>query len=179
MSSIDHNATVQIARPIPPPIIRPSTGPWFGPPVRLRAALRATWALIGIACGGVLTVAAVLKPDARGYGTHEALGMEPCGFVFMAGLPCPTCGMTTSFAYLMHGQPLASLKAQPAGFLLCIVTVVLMVASLIAAMRGEIVTINWERVGAERLSLTVGFVLVGGWAIKLAMGFATGAYPLR
>ncbi|QDV91026.1 hypothetical protein RAS2_21150 [Phycisphaerae bacterium RAS2] len=179
MSSIDHNATVQIARPIPPPIIRPSTGPWLGPPVRLRAALRATWALVGIACGGVLTVATVLKPDARGYGTHEALGMEPCGFVFMAGLPCPTCGMTTSFAYLMHGQPLASLKAQPAGFLLCIVTVVLMVASLIAAMRGEIVTINWERVGAVRLSLTVGFVLVGGWAIKLAMGFATGAYPLR
>ncbi|GJQ26732.1 MAG: hypothetical protein HBSAPP02_17640 [Phycisphaerae bacterium] len=124
-------------------------------------------------------MAAILKPDPRGYGTHEALGMEPCGFVFMMGLPCPTCGMTTSFAYLMHGQPLASLKAQPAGFLLCVATAVLMVASLVAAIRGEIVAINWERIGAVRLSLAVGFVLVGGWAIKLAMGFATGTYPLR
>lgn len=179
MSPIDHNATVQLARPIPPPIVRRSAGSWLGPPVRLRNTLRATWALVGLASAAVLTVAAILKPDPRGYGTHEALGMEPCGFVFMTGLPCPTCGMTTSFSYLMHGQPLASLKAQPAGFLLCVATAALMVASLLAALRGEIVTINWERIGAVRLSLTVGFVLVGGWAIKLAMGFATGAYPLR
>ena len=32
------------------------------------------------------------------------------------GLPCPSCGMTTSFAYFVRGNLLASIYVQPIGF---------------------------------------------------------------
>ena len=30
--------------------------------------------------------------------------MPPCNFVLMTGKPCPSCGMTTSFALLVRGD---------------------------------------------------------------------------
>jgi hypothetical protein len=180
MSSFDHNATVITARPVmPPPIIRAGALGWFGASMPLAMKARLAWAAVAVICCVILGLAAWLRPDARGFGTHEALGLEPCGFVIYAGLPCPTCGMTTAYSYLMHGRPLAALLAQPAGFALCLGTIVLAAWAAVAAARGRMPIINWERVGAVRLSLTVALVLVGGWAIKLAIGLATGALPLR
>jgi hypothetical protein len=41
----------------------------------------------------LLATARWLTPDARGLGTHEQLGLPPCGFYLWYGLPCPSCGM--------------------------------------------------------------------------------------
>src|SRR5689334_8979719 len=57
-----------------------------------------------LATSAILITAARLHPDAHQYGTHEQLGLPPCGFLVMTGLPCPTCGMTTAFAYATHGR---------------------------------------------------------------------------
>ncbi|RMG09330.1 MAG: DUF2752 domain-containing protein [Planctomycetota bacterium] len=71
----------------------------------------------------------VLEPDRRGVGTHEQLGLPPCGFFDLAGGPCPSCGFTTTFAYAAHLRPLDALANQPFGFfvflLACAATVVL------------------------------------------------------
>ena len=44
-----------------------------------------------------LVIAAALSPSNAGHGTHRQLGLPACGWQTNMGLPCPTCGMTTSF----------------------------------------------------------------------------------
>ena len=53
---------------------------------------------------GLLAVAAWLEPSPTGIGTHQQLGLPPCTFWMLFGRPCPTCGMTTSWAHLVRGQ---------------------------------------------------------------------------
>lgn len=66
--------------------------------------------------------AARAEPDVRGFGTHESLGMRPCGYLEATGHPCPSCGMTTAFANMIRVRPIASFRASPAGALLCLLT---------------------------------------------------------
>ena len=47
--------------------------------------------------------------------THTQLGMPPCNFVTLTGKPCPSCGMTTSFALLVRGDVVSSLRANWVG----------------------------------------------------------------
>ncbi len=90
----------------------------------------------------VFAVAAWLKPyDANGMplrmASHTQLGMAPCNFVVLFNRPCPTCGMTTSFALLMHGDVPASLRANPSGTLLAFGLMLFAPWSLWASLRGS------------------------------------------
>lgn len=88
-------------------------------PLRRRGQfLLGAWSLF--LTGGFL-LAAWLPPDARGYGTHQRLGLPPCTIQALFQIPCPTCGMTTSFSHFVRGNVLASLEANPAGFALAVV----------------------------------------------------------
>jgi len=107
------------------------------------------------------------------------LGMPPCSFVLTTGLPCPTCGMTTAFSFVMHGRPWSAFKAQPAGALLCIATVGLLAASVYAAVTGRIVSVNWDRLGPVRLALGAALLLMLAWGFKIAYGLLTGILPAR
>jgi hypothetical protein len=98
---------------------------------RLSAALLAAIAL------AVLVTAACLRPDARGLETHTQLGLWPCGWYLSTGFPCPTCGMTTSFASAAHGRYLGSFATQPFGALLALSTAVAFWAGLHVAMFGS------------------------------------------
>ena len=71
-------------------------------------------ALIGLA---VLLAAAYVKPSPAGVGSHRQLGLHACGFYERTGYPCPTCGMTTAFAYTVRGRLGRALATQPAGAL--------------------------------------------------------------
>jgi hypothetical protein len=80
-------------------------------------------AAIAAACLGVLGVAAWVHPSTNGYGTHhDSLGMASCAFLERTNLPCPSCGMTTSFAHFVRGNVVASLYVQPMGTVLAILT---------------------------------------------------------
>lgn len=46
----------------------------------------------------------ILKPNPIGHGTHQQLGLPPCGSVAFFGRPCPGCGLTTSWTSILHGQ---------------------------------------------------------------------------
>ena len=70
----------------------------------------------------VLGIAAWLEPDSRGFGTHEQLGMPPCDYFVQTGSPCPTCGMTTAFTNMAHGDVPAAFRANPAGVILFVIT---------------------------------------------------------
>jgi hypothetical protein len=50
--------------------------------------------------------------------THRQLGLPHCSFYALTGYPCPACGMTTSFALLIRGDLINSLRANWAGTVL-------------------------------------------------------------
>src|SRR5262245_31491696 len=66
----------------------------------------ARWGLLAAAAGviAVLALARWLEPSPLGYGTHRQLGLLPCSFRRITGYPCPSCGMTTAFAWFVRGQ---------------------------------------------------------------------------
>ena len=73
---------------------------------------------LGLWC--LLIVARCLQPSSAGMGTHQQLGLPPCGMVRLTGTPCPSCGMTTSWSHFTRGRILDSLGANPGGTLLAL-----------------------------------------------------------
>lgn len=137
---------------------------------------RPAGAALLVICGAVLGLALYVRPDPRGYGTHEQLGGGPCGMLVMTGLPCPTCGMTTAFAHAVRGQWWRALRAQPAGFVLALATVGAVVLALWMVVRGR-----WPGVLARVPPLwaftALLVVLVGGWVVKIGQTLVSGAGP--
>ncbi|MFO0845235.1 MAG: DUF2752 domain-containing protein [Gemmataceae bacterium] len=85
--------------------------------------VRGLLAGVVLALTAVFAVAAWLNPyeadgTARRIATHQQLGLPPCTFAVVTGVPCPACGMTTSFALLAHGDVANSLRANWVGTLL-------------------------------------------------------------
>jgi hypothetical protein len=170
-------ATIPAAR-IPPAVHR--LGPWIrfqpldGPVLgRVYAA--------GLALGaiGLLVTAAWLAPGGRLMGTHRQLGLPPCGFVTMTGLPCPTCGMTTAFAYTVRGRVLAAAQSQLAGLVLAIGVMAVALASLWTALTGRYPAINWYRVNPTRFVWAASFFFLAAWGLKIALGLLDGSLPVR
>ncbi|MEN6642056.1 MAG: DUF2752 domain-containing protein [Armatimonadia bacterium] len=105
--------------------------------VTRRRAVRREGALVFGACLVVVVASFLLTPDPKGYGTHQQLFLPPCLFHLLTGLPCAFCGMTTGFALMARGQVSAALSANlmaPVGFVL---TVVVGVLGLVAAICGR------------------------------------------
>ena len=88
----------------------------------LRARLLLT--VIGLAAVVLVATARSLTPDPRGYGTHEQLGLGACGFTRLTGWRCPTCGMTTAWAYATRGDIHAALAANGGGTVLLLLAVI-------------------------------------------------------
>lgn len=65
----------------------------------------------------VVIVATLLEPDPSGHGTHQQLGLAGCPWLSVFGKPCPTCGLTTCFSAIMHGDLALATKAHPLGLL--------------------------------------------------------------
>jgi hypothetical protein len=119
--------------------------------------------LLGIAAGLgiVFGIAAWLNPyaldgQARTMETHRQLGLPPCTFKDFTGLPCPSCGMTTSFALLVRGDVVNSARANVVGTLLA--------ALCLAYIPWSLASVVWKRplfiVSMERalFIIVVGFV---------------------
>jgi hypothetical protein len=69
-------------------------------------------------CAGSVLLPVFLTPDTRGYGTHEQFFLYGCLFRKLTTLPCPMCGLTTSFAHLVRGELAEAFRCHPAGPLL-------------------------------------------------------------
>ncbi|TWT45388.1 hypothetical protein RAS1_18110 [Phycisphaerae bacterium RAS1] len=132
-----------------------------------------------LGCGGVLGVAAWLRPDPRGLGTHQQFGFAPCGFLLQTRLPCPSCGMTTAFAHAVRFHWLRAVYAQPGGFILALGAAIASVAALLALLRGRWPAWHFGILTPYRLFLSLLIVLVGGWALKILFGLIDGTLPVR
>lgn len=132
---------------------------------------RARWvaATVLLSSVGLLAIAAWVEPGGRQAGTHQQLGLPPCSALVVTGLPCPTCGMTTAFAYTVRGRWISALVAQPAGFLLALGTTVAAVASIVVLVTGRGWQLNWYRITPAGLIGGLFAVIIAGWLIKIVV----------
>ncbi len=93
------------------------------PLLRLGPRTRAALMALAVGITVIFAVAARLRPDPRGYSTHEQLGRPPCAILKLTGRPCPTCGMTTAFSWFVRAELVQSWQANPAGLLVACVCV--------------------------------------------------------
>jgi len=115
----------------------------------------------------VLILAAILTPDERGVGTHQQLGLPPCMTETVLGIPCPFCGMTTSFSHMAHGQVSQAITVQPAGALGFVLSAALALGLLAAVATGRAPTI-WIAVRRSPwLYATGGFIIFAAWIYKI------------
>jgi hypothetical protein len=122
---------------------------------------------------GLLTplgIAARLQPDPRGQGTHQQLGLPPCTFLMLFDRRCPSCGMTTSWAYAVRGQWWRAAATNSGGLLLAVVVAVLGPWLLASAAMGRWATRPpHEGVWAAGAVAIVGVTLVD-WVCRLTAG---------
>ncbi len=112
------------------------------------------------------SLAVWLEPDPRGYGTHQRLGLPECSFRALFNIPCPSCGMTTSFAYFVRGQFMHAAEANVAGLALAMVCALQVPWCWWSAYRGCL----W-RVSNPEMTLL--------WLLLLLMGLGTGQWGFR
>ena len=120
----------------------------------------------------VLLLSLWLEPDARGLGTHEQLLLLPCKFQALTGLPCPSCGMTTAFAYMARGELREAFIAQPLGALGFVVCALLFPVAAWATIRGENAVAAAMRLPWGRLSWAMLAMAGAAWLFKIVVTLA-------
>jgi len=146
--------------------------------------VRASLVLIATILIGVFSVAWWLNPynpdgTPRRMATHRQLGLPPCNFVILTGKPCPSCGMTTSFALFIRGDLRASLQANWVGTLLAAGAVIALPWSLLSAWRGRLLGIP-SGYGDYLLTSALALLLIlmlGRWFGLLLTSTDTTALP--
>lgn len=136
--------------------------------------------LVGVALGlvGVFVVAGWIQPynadgSAQRMATHRQMGLPPCTFFVLTGLPCPSCGMTTSFALLVRGDVVASLRANAVGALLALFCLLLIPWCLASIACGRTLFIVSMERALTWIVLVFLALLMFRWAVVLAWAWWT------
>ena len=141
-----------------------------------------TWTVRGalvLVLAGLLAVFAVavwIRPydeegNAELLATHRQLGLPECTFKVLTGKPCPSCGMTTSFALLVRGDVWHSMQANWVGTLLAVLWMAIIPWSILSALLGRpLFMLSIERTLTK---LVIGFVVLMllRWVIVLGLRF--------
>jgi hypothetical protein len=133
---------------------------------------------------GMLVTAVFLHPAPQGVGTHRQIRLAalngqtppPCELLRTTGIPCPTCGMTTSFAWFVRGNWLASVYVQPMGFLLALASGAMFWAGLFMAVSGAPLHRLLQPIGGVSWIVGIlGFAIAAwGWKIFIHLAHCDG-----
>ena len=148
----------------------------------LHTWVRGTLVGLALALVSVFAIALWLTPynddgSPRSLATHQQLGLPPCTFYGVTGVPCPACGMTTSFSLLMHGDIKNSVRANAVGTLLALFGLLLIPWCLASAVcRRTLFLHSVERTLTFVVLVFLGLMLlrwliVLGWAWMSGMSF--------
>ena len=143
------------------------------PVVWPRRTLVATVGRLFVAALAVVTVGVSLwlVPSPTGPGTHEQLHLPPCGFKVITGLPCPSCGMTTAFAYIARLEVAEGFSAQPFGALMFLGVVAAGLAGLWCAVFNRSILDMGARLFTVRRAIIVVVVFVLVWGVQILRAF--------
>lgn len=133
-----------------------------------RVGRAARWGAVAIAAGlfAVLLTAAWLTPAPGGHATHTQLGLPECGWVMKFGKPCPTCGMTTAFAWAAHGDFVRSFLAQPFAAVLVVVSAAGFWGAVHVAATGSRIGDAFAAALRPRLLWVLAATVLAAWAYK-------------
>jgi hypothetical protein len=136
-------------------------------PQKLTASGRVAALVVALSALAIVVVEVMLPPSPTGEGTHRQMGLQQCQFLATTGIPCPTCGMTTSFSWFVRGNWLASFYIQPMGFVLALLTGALFWATLYMAITGSPLQRLLRQLPAHYLVVAmIGFAIAAwGWKI--------------
>lgn len=134
--------------------------------------VRTALGVLAIGLASVFVIAAFLDPyyedgKPRIDETHRQLGLPECTFKTLTGKPCPSCGMTTSFALLLRGDVPNSVRANAVGSLLAVFLVLLIPWAVASVVRGRLLYIaSFERALTWTVAVFL-MLLVVRWGIIL------------
>ena len=93
----------------------------------------------------------------------------PCVWAAAMDFPCPTCGMTTSFAHAADGHFLAAFTTQPMGTLLALAAAMIFWLAAHQAIFASRIGRMTDAMTGTRL-IWIGFALLGGaWIYKIVV----------
>ena len=122
---------------------------------------------VALACLTPLVIAALLHPSPNGFGSHTAIGLAPCQFMKHTGIPCPSCGMTTSWTWFVRGNLAASLYVQPMGTVLALMTAACFWAALYCAATGRPVYRLMRLVPSRYYFVPLLMLAIAAWGWKI------------
>ncbi|TWU32926.1 DUF2752 domain-containing protein [Novipirellula artificiosorum] len=117
----------------------------------------------------LLITASQLHPDPDGLGTHQQLGFPPCTSRVLFGVRCPSCGMTTSWAYFMHGQWYASASTNLGGFLLAFAAWGTIAVCGVCVAKPQTPLLAHQKTAAW-IAIAIAAVTLVDWAVRLFPG---------
>ncbi len=154
-----------------PPLISPVPSP-VSPPGSSGFPLSpaARWLCLGLSLLLLLVfgVARGLEPLPRGYGTHQQLGLPPCTSRTLWNLPCPACGMTTSFANLTRGRLAAAARANVSAVPLALTCLASIPWLWVSAWQGRCWKIDDPVLTLFWLLLSLMGLAIFEWALRLS-----------
>ncbi|MBC8289788.1 MAG: DUF2752 domain-containing protein, partial [Planctomycetes bacterium] len=94
-------------------------------------------------------------------------GLAPCSFEFLTSLPCPSCGMTTSFSHFVRGQWPRALRASTTAFVLALVSAAMIPWCLASLRKKHLFKV--DRPDIALLTILGLLYLVAGveWVVRL------------
>jgi hypothetical protein len=116
----------------------------------------------------LLLIARLLRPSADGVGTHRQLGLPPCAFLHFTGVPCPSCGLTTSVAHAAQLHFYESVITQPFGLVVFVSAVLSIPFSIYLVYR----RVPWSKLNRLRSRNLVVYLMIAlfilSWLYKIA-----------
>lgn len=99
----------------------------------------------------------------------------PCGFKQRYGLPCPTCGITTSILAFAEGRIFESFYIQPAGGLACVMLAAAAILNVVTVVFGRylcFVRRFLAEVKVRYVIIVVLIIIACGWMVTLSRALA-------
>jgi len=130
---------------------------------------RVQYLLVSGSAAALLLIARLLQPSADGFGTHRQLGLPPCAFLHFTGIPCPSCGLTTSVAHAARLHLYESVITQPFGVVVFISAVMSIPLSIYFIHR----RVSWSKLTSLRGRNFAVYLMIAlfilSWLYKIAV----------